>query len=139
MRDLAVQLAGILAVAAAVLHGVLGETRVFARARIEPEWVRRLIRLVWLWGTIACVSLAILLIAAPRLGSDAARNCIIATRSSRLALAPSATPGRRADGILAGSCSSLSLPSPPSGSELLACSAAVPLSALPPAPKTLGQ
>jgi hypothetical protein len=79
MRDLAVQLAGILAVAAAVLHGVLGETRVFARARIEPEWVRRLIRMVWLWGTIACVSLAILLIAAPRLGSDAARNCIIAT------------------------------------------------------------
>ena len=79
MRDLAVQLAGILGVAAAVLHGVLGETKVFARARIEPEWVRRLIRLVWLWGTIACVSLAILLIAAPRLGSDAARNWIIAT------------------------------------------------------------
>jgi hypothetical protein len=79
MRDLAEQLAGILAVAAAVLHGVLGETKVFARARIEPEWVRRLIRLVWQWGTIACVSLAILLIAAPKLGSDAARNWIIAT------------------------------------------------------------
>lgn len=79
MRDLAVQLAGILAVAAAVVHGVLGETKVFARASIEPEWVRRLTRLVWQFGTVAWIGLAILLIASPRLGSDAARNWIIAT------------------------------------------------------------
>jgi hypothetical protein len=79
MRDLAVQLAGILAVAAAVVHGVLGETKVFVRARIEPEWVRRLIRLVWQFGTIAWIGLAILLVAAPKLGSEAARNWIIAT------------------------------------------------------------
>jgi hypothetical protein len=78
MRDLAVQLAGIVAVAAAVVHEVLGETKVFVRARIEPKWARQLIRLVWLFGTIAWIGLAVLLIAAPRLGSDAARNWIIA-------------------------------------------------------------
>jgi len=79
MRDLAVQLAGILAVAAAIVHAALGETKVFARVRIEPEWARRLIRIVWQFGTIAWIGLAILLVAAPKLGSDAARNWIIAT------------------------------------------------------------
>ncbi len=79
MRDLVVQLAGLLAVAAAIVHAVLGETKVFARARIEPEWVRRLIRIVWQFGTITWIGLAILLVVAPRLGSDAARNWIIAT------------------------------------------------------------
>ena len=79
MRDLVVQLAGILALAAVVAHGVLGETKIFARVRIEPERVRLLMRLVWQWGTIACVGLAILLVAAPKLGSEAARNWIIAT------------------------------------------------------------
>ena len=67
MRDLAVQLAGIVAVAAAIVHQVLGETKVFVRARIEPEWARRLIRLVWLFGTIAWIGLAVLLVAAPEL------------------------------------------------------------------------
>ena len=79
MRDLAVQLAGIVAVAAAVVHGVLGETKVFVSTRIEPEWARRLIRLVWLFGTIAWIGLAVLLVVAPKLGSDAARNWIIGT------------------------------------------------------------
>jgi hypothetical protein len=79
MLDLVVQLAGLLAVAAALVHAVLGETKVFARARIEPEWARRLIRLVWQFGTIAWIGLAVLLVAAPKLGSEAARNWIIAT------------------------------------------------------------
>jgi hypothetical protein len=78
MRDLAVQLAGMLAVGAGVVHGVLGETKVFARARIEPERARLLIRLVWHVGVISWISLAVLLIVAPKLGSDAARNWIIA-------------------------------------------------------------
>jgi hypothetical protein len=78
MRDLLVQLAGILALAAAILHGVLGETKIFPRMRIEPERLRRLMRLVWQGMTVAWISLAILLIAAPKLGSDAARTWIIA-------------------------------------------------------------
>jgi len=78
MRDLAVQSAGLLAFAAAILHGVIGETKVFPRVRIEPERLRRLMRLVWQGMTVAWMSLAILLIAAPALGSEAARIWIIA-------------------------------------------------------------
>src|SRR5882724_11808038 len=78
MRDLLLQLAGVLGIGAAILHGVLGETKVFARVRIEPERLRLLLRLVWQCGTLAWISLAILLIAAPRLGSQAARDWIIA-------------------------------------------------------------
>ncbi len=78
MRTLLVQSAGILALLVSVVHGVLGETKVFARARIEPAWARRLIRLVWQAGTVAWMALAVLLIAAPSFGSDAARIWIIA-------------------------------------------------------------
>jgi hypothetical protein len=78
MRDLFVQSAGVLAFAAAILHGVLGETKIFPRVRIEPERLRRLMRLVWQGMTVAWISLAILLIAAPKLGSEAARVWIIA-------------------------------------------------------------
>ena len=78
MRDLLLYASGILGLAAAFLHGWLGETRVFARVRIEPERMRRLMRLVWQASTVAWISLAILLIAAPKLGSEAARSWIIA-------------------------------------------------------------
>ena len=78
MRNLIVQLAGILALAASIAHGVLGETKVFRRARIEPAGVRRLLRLVWQCGVVAWVGLAVLLIAAPSLGSIEARTWIIA-------------------------------------------------------------
>ena len=37
MRDLLLYASGILGLAAAFLHGWLGETRVFARVRIEPD------------------------------------------------------------------------------------------------------
>ncbi len=78
MRDLLVQLAGILALAVSIAHGVLGETKIFARARIEPERLRGLIRGVWQCSTIAWISLAVLLIATPTLSSEAARHWIIA-------------------------------------------------------------
>ena len=45
-RDLLLYTSGILGLAATFLHGYLGETRVFVRARIEPERLRTLIRLV---------------------------------------------------------------------------------------------
>jgi hypothetical protein len=40
MRDLFLQAAGIAAIAVALIHGILGEVRVFARATIEPARLR---------------------------------------------------------------------------------------------------
>lgn len=78
MRALLVQSAGVLALAAAVVHGVLGETKIFPRLRIEPERLRLLLRLVWQCGTVAWMALAVLLIASPGFGSDAARRWVVA-------------------------------------------------------------
>jgi len=78
MRTLLVQSAGVLAMAAALIHGVLGETKIFPRVRIEPERLRLLIRLVWQCGTVAWMALAVLLIVSPGFGSDAARQWVIA-------------------------------------------------------------
>ena len=47
MRDLLLQCSGVADHRVALIHGILGETKVFARARIEPERLRTLIRLVW--------------------------------------------------------------------------------------------
>lgn len=79
MRDLLLQGAGALAVLVSIGHGVLGETRVFARATIEPPRLRTLLRLVWQAGTVAWIAGGVLLIAAPGMASDAARHWIIAT------------------------------------------------------------
>jgi hypothetical protein len=79
MRDLLLQVSGLAAIAAAVTHGVLGETRVFPRVTIEPARLRTLLRLVWQAGTIAWIGGGVLLIAAPRMGSQTARHWIVAT------------------------------------------------------------
>ena len=79
MRDLLLQCSGVAAIAVALIHGVLGETRVFARATIEPPRLRKLIRLVWQAGTVAWIGGGVLLIAAPLLGSESARHWIVAT------------------------------------------------------------
>jgi len=78
MRTLLVQSAGMLALAAALVHGVLAETKIFPRLRIEPERLRLLIRLVWQCSTVAWIALAVLLIASPSFGSEAARQWVIA-------------------------------------------------------------
>jgi hypothetical protein len=78
MRDVALQIAGVLAVVAGLIHGFLGETKVFSRAQIEPGWARRLVRVVWHNGVIAWIGGGVLLIAAPSFASDAARHWIIA-------------------------------------------------------------
>jgi uncharacterized membrane protein len=79
MRDLLLHCSGLLAIAAAILHGMLGETRVFARATIEPKRLRMLIRAVWQTGTVAWIGGGALLLAAPWMDSDAARHWIIIT------------------------------------------------------------
>src|SRR3982074_3452658 len=71
MRDLLLQCSGVAAIAVALIHGVLGETKVFARATIEPPRLRKLIRLVWQAGTVAWVGGGVLLIAAPPTGCGA--------------------------------------------------------------------
>ena len=79
MRDLLLQGAGVVAVIISIVHGVLGETKVFAHATVEPPRLRTLLRLVWQAGTVAWVAGGVLLIAAPWMGSDVARHWIIAT------------------------------------------------------------
>jgi len=63
MRDLLLQCSGLAAIAVALIHGVLGETKVFARATIEPARLRTLIHLVWHAGTVAWIGGGVLLLA----------------------------------------------------------------------------
>ncbi|OAF02325.1 hypothetical protein AYJ54_27585 [Bradyrhizobium centrolobii] len=87
MRDLLLQCAGLATIAVALTHGILGETKVFARARIEPERLRTLIRLVWQTSTVAWIGGGVLLIATPWMASEPARHWIIATLACVFAFA----------------------------------------------------
>ena len=87
MRDLLLQAAGITTIIAAFIHGVLGETKVFARARIEPERLRTLIRLVWQTSTVAWIGGGVLLIATPWMESEPARHWIVITLACVFAFA----------------------------------------------------
>ena len=78
MRDLALQVAGALAILVAIGHGAIAELRVFARARIEPQRTRDLLRMVWQASTVDWIGMGLLLIAAPRFASDTARHWVIA-------------------------------------------------------------
>lgn len=79
MSDLALQTAGVLAMAVAVIHGVLGETAVFARATIEPPRLRLLIRLVWQCGALAWFAGGVLLLVAAALPAGSATRVWIVT------------------------------------------------------------
>ena len=79
MRDLFLQAAGVAAILVALIHGVLGETKVFARATIEPERLRTLIRVCWQVGTVGWICGGVLLLAAPSIASVPARHWIVIT------------------------------------------------------------
>jgi hypothetical protein len=79
MRDVLLQLSGFTAITAAIIHGVLGETKVFARATIEPPRIRLLIRMVWQAGTVAWIGGGVLLLMAPAMMSEPARHWIVVT------------------------------------------------------------
>ena len=82
MRDLFLQCSGVVAIAVALIHGVLGETRIFAGApniTIEPRGLRTLLRLVWQAGTVAWIGGGVLLFAAPLMASEPARHWIVVT------------------------------------------------------------
>ena len=78
MRDMALQAGGVLAILVAIGHGAIAELRVFARARIEPRGTRGLLRMVWQASTVDWIAIGLLLIAAPALGSEVARQAVIA-------------------------------------------------------------
>jgi hypothetical protein len=77
MRDLVLQAAGVLAILVAIAHGAIAELQVFAKARIEPQRVRRLLRMVWQASTVDWIGIGILLIAVPAFGSESARRWIV--------------------------------------------------------------
>jgi hypothetical protein len=79
MRDLLLQCSGAAAIVLALIHGMLGETKVFARASIEPPRLRTLIRLVWQASTVAWIGGGVLLLAAPWMESSLARHWIVVT------------------------------------------------------------
>jgi hypothetical protein len=79
MRDLLLQCSGLVAIAVTLIHVVLGETKVFARASIEPGWARRLIWGVWQAGTVAWIGGGVLLAAAPSMASEPARHWSVVT------------------------------------------------------------
>ena len=105
MRDILLQAAGLAAIAVALIHGALGETKVLARATIQPTRVRNLIRLVWQAGTVAWIGGGVLLIAAPLMESETARHWIVVTLAVVFASALSRTRSRLAAGTSAGSLS----------------------------------
>ncbi len=73
-----IQAAGGVAVLAAIVHGVLGETKVFAKAHIEPARIKLLIRLVWQCSAVAWAAIGVLLVVIPYMESEEARHWIIA-------------------------------------------------------------
>ena len=72
MRDILLQCSGVLAIAAAITHGVLTETKIFPRVTIEPERLRTLFRMVWQIPTVAWIACGVLLIALPSFASEPA-------------------------------------------------------------------
>jgi hypothetical protein len=87
MRDVLLQCSGLAAIAVAVIHGVLGEFKVFPRMSIEPQRLRTLIRLVWQASTVAWIGGGVLLVAAPWMQSDSARHWIVVTLACVFAFA----------------------------------------------------
>jgi hypothetical protein len=78
MRDLALQAAGVLAILVAIAHGIITELQVFAKARIEPQRIRNVLRGVSQASTVDWIGMGVLLIAAPAFGSQVARQWVVA-------------------------------------------------------------
>lgn len=77
MRDMALRAAGALAILVAIAHGAIGELQVLAKLRFEQPRTRDVLRLVWQASTVDWIGFGVLLIAAPSLGSQAARQWVI--------------------------------------------------------------
>ena len=84
MRDILLQISGIVAISAALIHGVLTETKIFPRMKIEPRSLRTLSRFVWQIPTVAWIAGGGLLIAVPSMESELARHWIVITAAGVL-------------------------------------------------------
>jgi hypothetical protein len=87
MRDMLLQCSGVAAIAAALVHSLIGELKIFPRITIEPARLRTLIRLVWQAGTVAWIGCGVLLVVAPHLDSEPARHWIVITLACVFAFA----------------------------------------------------
>ena len=80
MSDWLVRAAGIAAIVITLVHGYLGEAKIFAKAQIEPPWVRRILHAVYHCGsTLAWLVMGVLLILVPTMEPQARRAIIIAS------------------------------------------------------------
>lgn len=79
MHDLFLWTAGTGALAVALIHGILGETKIFARATIQPPRLRTLIRLCYQIGTAGWICGGVLLLATPSVAPVSARHWIVIT------------------------------------------------------------
>jgi hypothetical protein len=86
MRDVLLQCAGVIAILAAMIHGVLSEVRVFRNLSIEPRRLRTLVRLVFQLLTVDWICFGVLLLLAPTLASEGARHAIVISATVVLAM-----------------------------------------------------
>lgn len=77
MDYLLMQLGGAVGAATGVIHGYLGEKKLFALAKIEPPYARQMARLGWQCGAVAWVAMGVLLIFATGFESPDARRSVI--------------------------------------------------------------
>jgi hypothetical protein len=77
MSNLLVQAAGVLGIAVALLHGYLGQTRLFAKLPNESSRAR-ILWAIFHNSVVSWTAIGILLILVPTLGSERARYAIIA-------------------------------------------------------------
>jgi hypothetical protein len=86
LRDGLLQCAGVIAILAALIHGVLSEVRVFRSVSIEPRRLRTLVRLVFQLLTVDWICFGLLLLLAPTLASELARHAIVIAATVALAM-----------------------------------------------------
>lgn len=77
MDHFLMQLGGAVGAATGVIHGYLGEKKLFALAKIEPPYARQMARLGWQCGAVAWFVIGILLILAAGFESPDARRAVI--------------------------------------------------------------
>ena len=77
MEHILMQLGGAVGAVTGVIHGYLGEKKLFAQATIEPAYARKMARLGWQCGAVAWVAMGVLLIIAAGFESPDARRAVI--------------------------------------------------------------
>lgn len=74
--DICLMVAGGLAIAVAIGHGLTAELYVFRKSVVQPEAMRTLIRLIWQASTVEWIVIGVVLILTPHLMTGTARLVI---------------------------------------------------------------